>query len=34
VDGLALIEKAIRMGGRDMQQAAVFVAAARMPIDR
>jgi hypothetical protein len=34
VDGLALIEKAIRMGGRDMQPAAVFVAAARTPIDR
>lgn len=34
VDGLALIEKAIRMGGRDMQPAAAFVAAARTPIDR
>jgi hypothetical protein len=34
VDGLALIEKAIRMGGRDMQPAAVFVAAARTPIDQ
>ena len=34
VDGLALIEKAIRMGGRDMQPAAVFVAAARTPIER
>ena len=32
LDGLALIEKAIRMGGRDMQPAAVFVAAARSPI--
>jgi hypothetical protein len=34
VDGLALIEKAIRMGGRDLQPAAVFVAAARTPIER
>jgi len=34
VDGLALIEKAIRMGARDMQPAAAFVAAARTPIDR
>jgi hypothetical protein len=34
VDGLALIEKAIRMGGRDMQPAAAFVAAGRTPIDR
>jgi hypothetical protein len=34
VDGLALIEKAIRMGGRDMQPAAAFVAVARTPIDR
>jgi hypothetical protein len=34
VDGLALIEKAIRMGGRDMQPAAAFVAAARTRIDR
>ena len=34
VDGLALIEKAIRMGGRDMQPAADFVATARTPIDR
>ena len=34
VDGLALIEKAIRMGGRDMQPAAVLVAAARTPLDR
>jgi len=34
VDGLALIEKAIRLGGRDMQPAAAFVAAARTPIDR
>ncbi|MEA2721575.1 MAG: hypothetical protein QOJ39_3439 [Candidatus Eremiobacteraeota bacterium] len=34
VDGLALIDKAIRMGGRDMQPAAVFVAAARTPIGR
>jgi hypothetical protein len=34
VDGLALIEKAIRMGGHDMQPAAAFVAAARTPMDR
>lgn len=34
LDGLALIEKAIRMGGRDMQPAAAFVAAARTPVDR
>lgn len=34
VDGLALIEKAIRMGGRDMQPAERFVAASRSPIDR
>ena len=34
VDGLALIEKAIRMGGRDMQPAAAFVASARTRIDR
>jgi hypothetical protein len=34
VDGLALIEKAIRMGGRDMQPAAAYVAAGRTPIDR
>jgi len=32
VDGLALIEKAIRMGGRDTQPAAVFVAAYRTPM--
>ena len=34
VDGLTLIEKAIELGGRDMQPAAAFVAAARTPIDR
>ena len=34
VDGLALIEKAIHLGGRDMRSAADFVAAARTPIDR
>jgi hypothetical protein len=34
VDGLALIEKAIHMGGRDMQPAAAFVASARTPIER
>jgi hypothetical protein len=34
VDGLALIDKAIRMGGRDMQPAAVLVAAARTPMDQ
>ena len=34
VDGLALIEKAIRMGGRDMQPAAAFVAASRTRMDR
>jgi hypothetical protein len=34
VDGLALIEKAIRMGGRDMQPAAAFVAAGRAAIAR
>ncbi|MDB5072667.1 MAG: hypothetical protein JWM87_3778 [Candidatus Eremiobacteraeota bacterium] len=34
VDGLALIDKAIRMGGRDMQPAAAFVAVARTPMDR
>jgi len=34
VDGLALIEKAIRLGGRDMQPAAVFVAANRTAMDR
>ncbi len=34
VDGLALIEKAIRMGGREMQPAAAFVASARTPINR
>lgn len=34
VDGLALIEKAIRMGGREMQPAATYVAAVRTPIDR
>ena len=34
VDGLALIEKAIRLGGRDMQPAAAFVAAARTRMDR
>ena len=34
VDGLALIEKAIRLGARDLQPAAAFVASARTRIDR
>jgi hypothetical protein len=34
VDGLALIDKAIRMGGRDMQPAATLIAAARTPVDQ
>ena len=34
VDGLALIEKAIRIGGRDMQPAAALVAAYRTPIEK
>jgi hypothetical protein len=34
VDGLALIEKAIRMGGRDMQPAAALVAAYRTPMEK
>jgi hypothetical protein len=34
VDGLALIDKAIRMGGRDMEPAAALVAATRMHVDR
>jgi hypothetical protein len=34
VDGLALIEKAVRMGGRDMQPAAAFIATYRTPIER